>query len=530
MAATLSEIVAEQEANNQQMRLQLEEALLKLNRMFSYDFVQQFNEDTGPDLQQLKEASKRIRESTALDGILKNGLKVRTAYIWRGGIHYSGIPGKSQGRGVNVQARIDKPVNQRNFFSQAAREKREAALYSDSQPFIVGDSKDWSLHAIPISQITGDLRNPEYDDEIWAYRREYTDYSAEAKGQSKVEWIFAETFKDQRKGRSTLKYKGQTEPIATSKVMFGEPVNGNTGWAYGTSDALAAIRYAGEYDGAMNAGLDVTEGLARIIGSIKKNSETGANDVAVKVGQNGAFGNLSAVGLNNDITMFQTAGNAYDFNKLLPVLARFAAALGVSVIELSANPGNAGGSYGAARSMTPMTEAMTAARRAYHVALDRQVLIWLGAKAETLDVWFDPIMTLESRYRGEQLIELRMGTGLYDGIEIKRMHAVLDGRNPDLVTAPPKGWMLPNNENSINRRDVDPNLNGQPGGDNPANGGGFAPTQGSGARTNPSGSADQNANDLRSREQKFADILAEFTEDERQAKLDRIIELLENDE
>lgn len=529
MAETRSftELAQAKDAEIEMLKHQQAEMLAKMNRLISKNWIPLLggwsHDDDGPSLEQTKDAAARIREMAALDGIVKNGLKARTAHIWRGGIHYDGVRGRKQGKGVDVRARINNPVNQRNFFGATAHEEREAALYSDSQPFYVGDERDWTIRQIPISEITADYRNPEYSGEIWAYRRAWMDYTKDAKGEKRVEWIWVNAFWDKRTPR--IQYNNEAEPVALKKRMFGDPVNSNVGWGYGTADALAAIRHASEYDAAMNAGLDVTEGLARIIGSLKNNDPAGAKDAAVKVGANGAFGNLAATGLNNEIMMFQTAGNAYDFNRLLPVLARFASAIGVSVIEVSANPGNAGGSYGAARSMTPVTEAMVTSRREYHVALDREVLLWLGAKADELDVWFDPIIAPTEKYRAEQIIESRMGTGLYKGIEIKRMHAVLDGRNPDLVTEPPEGWMLPNNENSGMRRDIDPNLSGT--GADPSKGGDFAPTQGSGARALKTGSGDQNAADIRGNQERLEKMLEEIDSESLLERMERMITLLE---
>ncbi len=520
--ATFSEIAKAQEDRIADLEFQISEHLGRMNRLFSKNWVSLLggfdNRDDGPDLDQLHEASNRAREMAALDGIVKNGLKVKTAYVWRENINIAGVAGARQGRGVNVKARMDQTINQRNFFGPSAKEELEAALYCDSQPFIVGDTDDYTLRQIPISEITDDLRNPEYAGEVWAYRRKWIDYTADPNnGKTEVEWIYTYAFESKIPTSSTVSYKGVSEPIAKNKRMFGEPINSNSGWGYGLPDVVAAIKAAGEYDASVNAGLDVTEGLAKIIGQIKNNDAAGAASVAVKFGNNNSSGNLGATGQNNDITMFQTAGTAYDFNKLLPVLARFAAGIGVSVIEISANPGNAGGSYGAARSMTPVTEAMTTMRRKYWVSIYRQVLVWMGADAEKLDVWFEPIMPITDRYRAEQLIELRLGTGLYKGEAILKMHAILDGRNPDLITEKdvPEGWLIPNNKESIELRTIDPNTSGSAAGGNPANGGGLTPTQGSGAKTNKTGSGDQKADDIRGqREADLQRVLDELKADE----------------
>jgi hypothetical protein len=157
---------------------------------------------------------------------------------------------------------------------------------------------------------------------------------------------------------------------------------------------------------------------------------------------------------------------------------------------------------------------MTKMRRDVAVELDREVLIWLGAKKEDLEVWFDPIVDPTEHYRAEQAVELRLGTGLYPGEEIKQMHARLDGRDPEKITPVPDGWLIPQNRESIELRQIDPNTNVSKDGDGPSsasNGGGFTPTQGSGAKAVKSGSGDQKGDDVRTNREAFRDSVWKLT-------------------
>jgi hypothetical protein len=280
------------------------------------------------------------------------------------------------------------------------------------------------------------------------------------------------------------------------------------------------IQWAENYRQAMKNGEDMNAAMAGILGSVKSNTVAGAQQAAVTVGGMTGGGGLAHVGQQNAIQTLSTAGQGYDFSRSLPILACFAAGIGVSVIALSMNSGNAGGSYGAARSLDRPEQLSTKTRRSYNKALDQEILLWLGADVAKLDIWFDTIMDPTEQYRAEQIIELRLGTGLYEGDEVKKLHAILDGRDPNKVTPVPEGWLIPNNKESIELRTIDPNTSGATA--NPANGGDMAPTQGSGAKSTPTGGSNQKSDDIRSNREYME------MQDKLDAAMRMIAEVLEN--
>jgi hypothetical protein len=501
MASTLSEFAEILQAKDEETR-QLREDLDRLEGMIDKGWRSVFgtyDEQEGPSLDQIKETAKRNRELMAMNPHIGNGLELINSYVWADGIHYDGIPGSRQGRGANVQAFIDDPINQENYFGRLARKQRQTAFYCDGIAMFVGEEIGGAKTIKPVSimRITDDYRNPEDSGEIWAYRHTYTKrLPGVSQTEEHSEWIFVNRFLDKRGNRRTIDYNGKSEPIAVNKRMFTKKSNPVVGWAYGLSDVQRGISWAEDYRRAMLNGESMNASMASIWATMKQNSTTGANNAAVTAGNFGGSGGLAQVGQGNAMTAMTTAGQAYDFARLLPILANFAAGIGVSVIALSMNSGNAGGSYGAARSLDRPEQLSTKNRREYNSELDREVLIWLGADPRKIEVWFDPIIDLTEKYRGEQVAELRLGTGLYEGEEIKRFHAELDGKDPNKVTPVPEGWLIPNNKESIELRSIDPNTSGTVGG-NPANGGDFAPTQGSGAATVDSGSGDQRSDDIR---------------------------------
>lgn len=473
-----------------------------------------FDDREGPTLSQIKDAASRNREMS-LNPHVGGGMELIYSYVWGDGIHYAGFTrerrGRRDGEG-SVWDKIEKPVNQQEFFSTLARKERVAAYYYDGQVLYAGNDDDKTIQHVSIKNIDDDYRNPNRADEIWAYRYVWTEHRLDGQDIPHVEWIFAHKHMDKIGDRKFLNYHGQREKIATNKRMFASKSNPIVGWAYGTADVQRGIAWAEDYRMAMLDGKKMNAAMASIWATMKKNTLAAAQDTAVKLGQATTGGRVALIGQANEMMAMTTAGQAYDFQRLLPLLANFAAGIGVSVVALSMNSGNAGGSYGAAKSLEGPERAMTKMRRDMAVELDREVLIWLGANKDELEIWFDPIIDPTEHYRAEQAIELRLGTGLYEGEEIKRMHARLDGRDPEKILPVPRGWLIPQNRESIELRQIDPNTNkSEPTGSSASNGGGFTPTQGSGAKTVKSGSGDQKGDDVRTNREAFRDAVWKIT-------------------
>ncbi len=484
------------------------------------------DEAEGPTLSQVKGASSRNREMS-LNPHVGGGLELIHSYVWNTPIRYAGFSRERRGRGATVWDRINDPANQKHFFGPSARKQRQAGFYYDGTVLFAGNEDDKTIQAISIKNIDGDYRNSNDASEIWAYRHVWTEHRLSGGSKARVEWIFDNRHLDKMPKGNTVRYNEQNEPLARNKRMFVRSANPIVGWAYGTADVQRGISWAEDYRMAMLDGKKMNAAMASIWAVMKKNTVAGAQDAAVKLGQSTSAGRAAMVGQQNDIMAMTTAGQAYDFQRLLPLLANFAAGVGVSVVALSMNSGNAGGSYGAAKSLNGPEQAINRMRQELNIDLDREVLIWLGAPEDDLEVWFDPVMEPTEKYRAEQQIELRLGTGLHSGESIKRMHALLDNRDPEKIEPVPEGWLIPNNRESIELRQIDPNTNKSDPATSASNGGSFTPTQGSGAKTVKSGSGDQKSGDIRTNQEYRNKYQALFESEDFIEKMDRIIAMME---
>lgn len=485
--AALTEALREAQDQLATTQFHLEERLSGLDLMadsVGWTDVTGVSNDDGPTLDQLKKRSKQIRSAVALSPHLGQGLRLRAERVWAEPITYRGVPGlngEATGRGIaDVGSRVNDPLNHQYVFGPSARYEREAALYSDGMYFLLGEDSSRRLAAIPLSEISADYRNPERASEIWAYRRSWYDYSnGTINPTERVEWVFTDLFKD--KQTESIKYNGKTEPVATGKTLIDGSVNSQVGWAYGFPDAGAVIEWARIYSEFMKSGKSMSDAMARIWAQVKKDVASGVPSAAARVAGMSGFGNIQ-VGAGTEFAPLSTAGRSYDFAPGLHLLAIVAAGLGVSVVALSSNPGAAGASYGAAQVLSLPERLSTQFRRDWHVQYDVRVLRYLGAKKP--EAYWPPLVDGAELLRLSQAAQLAWNSGLYSPEEAKEQfeHARNNYSDVDPV---PDGVLLPNNEASWERSDIDPK-------DGPATSTTQAPGQGqsTGIGDNPGGSND----------------------------------------
>ena len=449
--------------------LKLEEGLTALSlmqEMRGWTDLTSYTID-GPDLQQVQELSRKLKNLTGLNAHIGRGSRLRHSYVWAGGIHHDDIP-EGGGRGsVNVRAIINNAHNQREFFGSAARERQEKALYTSGHYIIVGEDVPASdrrrlgtsklLKPLPLYQISGYLVDPDDPTTIWAIRRSWSDDGVVSvidprvpNGDLKHEWIYDHDHKD--KERPSVKYAGKNEKVNTDKRFFMQVVNRQDGWCWGLPDATGAFNWADQYRRGVLNGLKMQEALATLAFKIKSNSAAGAKSAATKTAGTTQKGATAAMPDGTDVAALSTAGSGYDFDSLRPVLAIVATALDVSVVALSSDPGAAGSSYGSAQTLDKPTVLATMARRAVHVEFEKRILSWL--RAPDARVWFEILDDGAELYRRIQAIALLWNSGVYEPEDIKKAFEELLGHG-EVDASVPDGVLIPNNRDSLPRRDID---------------------------------------------------------------------------
>ncbi len=417
----------------------------------------QVDNATGPTLDQVKEVSEKNRTYVAGHPLIKHAQVLRTSYIHSKGMDIPGITDekskrtpKKQGRKPALETFYNDPANQECLFGEDAALHMEQSLITDGVFLVVGDTNTKKMRSITINDIVDVYVSDEYPDEIWAYMRQWNSYSRVTnKTEVKHEWIFTDRYTDTLP--SNITRGGKDVPVAKNKRIFDLWVNRQTGWSFGAGDAMTAIAWVRMYTELVMDGKTMTEALSKFAAQIKVKSKKGADAVGVRVARNRGAGQMATVGEGNEISVFQSAGKTYDFNGLRPIAALIAAGMDVSIVHLLSDPGAAGSSYGSASNLDlPQKRAMVLRQNQWK-AFFRRVLKW--ATDQDIQVSF-PDLEDQEAYRKGQLIALAWDRGMIHPEE-GRLAFLKVADIPVLEDTVPDGILIPNNEKSLARRDID---------------------------------------------------------------------------
>lgn len=403
----------------------------------------------GLSLRTLKDSSKQIREYAVGNPLIKRGLNLRYSYVWSKGVHIPGVNEETgkRGRPSNLEKFYRHPVNQDSFFADSAHQAMEFAAGTDGCFLLLGEEATKVVRPIPVSEIAGVYVNPEFSGEIWAVLREWNPNPNNS--DTRRRWYYSDQFTGTKKG-SIADETGKSVPVDAKHTLIDFWANRQVGWAYGVPDALAAMGYVRQYTELMMNGKTMTDALARFASKVKVGSKAGANNVGVKLG-NGGAGQAAVIGEGNEMDIFSAAGKTYDFNGIRPVASLVATAMEVSIVHLLSDPGAGGSSYGAASNLDlPTKRAMVARQNAWRAFIER-VIKW-GA-GEELNVSF-PSLDDPDPYREAQVVALAWNSGTVHADEVRPRFLEV----ANLVShngKSPEGVLIPNNENSLARRDID---------------------------------------------------------------------------
>lgn len=497
---------------------ELKEQLTRVEQMFAledqnwkkvWSGVDSTSNIQGLSLKQVHEVSEKIREMIVGSPIIDRGTALRASYIWSKGLIIPGTDSTSDKRGPKtaLQKFYRSRTAQRYLLGSEAHDEMERSAASDGIYALIGDDETREIHPVPVREISGLFMNPEYAGDVWAYKRTWS--VTDSKGNVKEDsyWYYTDTYEGQRE--TVIGPDEDRTPVAKDKTIIVQSFNTQTGWPLGVPDALSAIVWAQIYSELLNHGKVMTEALAKFALKVTTPTQNGANKVGMKMAGSAPSGQTAALGIGQDLVPLSSAGKAYDFNGIRPIAAMVATALEVSIVHLLSDPGAAGSSYGSASNLDlPTKRAMVARQNTWSTFISR-VLNW--ATDQWVDVTF-PNLDDPDPYREMQLQAISWGTGLIHPDEA-RAGVLQAGTITPRHTTPPKGVLLPNNEASLPRADVDGDATAAAS----ASGGtqGASPDQG---KSNGSGgTASKTANDLQ-------ESLREVT---RTMNLDRLESLVE---
>lgn len=408
------------------------------------------SEDDGMSLDDLKNWSNKIRPSRIGAPWIGRGFRLRQTFIWQDNIRYGGIPEAKQGR-KSVQAYIDLPQNQEAFFSHSAHMRREGCLYHDGLAVWIGEDTTKELQAIPLAEITDIFRNPKQRSQIWAFKREWSERNpTDPNPKRMVRWYFTNRAWANRVDSITNSGNQDEEVSKTHRAFFMTP-NTMEGYALGSPDAIAAFIWNSIARDAYMDGVTMNSAMATFAFKASVGRQTGADAANLKFASPNGAGSTAITGATNDLTAMPTAGKGYDFQNLRSLTAVIAASLDVSNIALTADVALSGGGYGSASTLDTPTRLAMESRRLEHSELDVEVLKWMGAPDPT--AYFRKLTDPTEVFREAQALLLLWSSGLYaTGPIEKRLSELMQ----IIGNTVPDGVLIPNNEHSWERSDIDP--------------------------------------------------------------------------
>lgn len=415
-------------------------------------------DDNGVKLEDLKEISEKCREYVGFTDLMKRGVELRASYVWSKGILFNSDkidkPGSSK-RGAKTSLHQFIQANHNTLFSSDANKELERLAATDGN-VIIAIHKDprKPVMIIPIHQISDVAYNPDDDSDIWAYQRQWsqTDFRTGERTLMKKWYVTDRWDTDTVKVPDNIGQAPNIVAVDKDYTVVDVRVNRQVGWALGIPDAAPGLPYYREYNNFMRYGSDVSEAMSRIIFKILNPSAGAAKNSATRVITPGSGGSGAvSLGGGQDMQALNTAGRGYDFDSGRALAARLASSLEVSVIHLLSDPGAAGSSYGSASNLDmPTKRAMVSRQRTWIDAFERIIRV---ATKEEVVVQFPPLDDPDP-YREAQVRAVDWGSGVIHADE-HRYRIVTETQMQTFHEDVPEGVLLPNNEQSLARRDID---------------------------------------------------------------------------
>lgn len=307
------------------------------------------------DRQGLGQIARNCRVMAIASPTIKRGLGLRGGYVWGQGVQ---VAARDDDVNEVVQAFWDDPSNRAAFTSSQAQEENERALGTDGNFFlaffthpIVGKVQ---VRSTPFDEITDVITNPEDRDEPWFYLRQYTTTVYE-RGYTGLTRSRRET---RRVLHPALGYRPAVRPKSIDGVavewdvpILHVPVNRLDGWKFGVPDAYAALPWARAYEGFLTDWAKIVKALSkfawRLTGDKASKVRRAASAAAaatqhLQPAAGSGAGQAAAYGPGVSLEAIPKSGATIDSESGKPLAAMVAAALGLPVTMLLADPGVTG--------------------------------------------------------------------------------------------------------------------------------------------------------------------------------------------
>jgi hypothetical protein len=307
----------------------------------------------------LRQISAICRLFAIKSPLIKRGLSLRTSYVFGQGLEISaranGRKRSEQDVNAVIQKFLDDSGNRRAMFSTEAQHRLERALGTDGNVFLSLWTRPASgrvqVRVLPWDEIVDVVRNPDDSSEPWFYHRRWTEVQIGADA--------TEMPKQQREALyPALSYRPKSRPktVAGIEVRWDAPVrhvkvNDLDGWRFGLPDAYAAMDWARAYKEFLEDWAKLVKALSRYAWRTTASGSKQAAQIRTKLaaapprdatGEYNDVGATAIIGAGQTLEAIPKSGATIDADSGRPLAMMVAAALGVPVTMLLADPGLTG--------------------------------------------------------------------------------------------------------------------------------------------------------------------------------------------
>lgn len=366
------------------------------------------NQRSEFSLDGVKRNADICRLLSVADPLAKRGLAVRAGYVFGQGMGITAKAGKDAAQDINevVQRFWDDPKNRASFTGHQAQHRLEHAQSTDGNILFALFTEPRTgrviVRTIPLNEITDVITSPEDSQDVWFYKRTWTDRGV-------INGAVVSTRKEAL--YPALGYRPKVKqgsiggvPVEWFAPIYHQAAGNPDGWRWGVPDLYAAVPWVRAYKTYLEDWARLMRALARISHRV-----TGKNNKAVME----ARAALQAASLSptpgvigtTDATVeaMPKTGATIDAESGKPLAAMIAAGIGIPVTMLLADPGQTGARAVAETLDRPMELEMTGRRELWtetyrailnHV-IDAAVLAPQGPLKGTLTTAYDGQQTIE---------------------------------------------------------------------------------------------------------------------------------------
>lgn len=349
-------------------------------------------------IETIKTIAQTTRGLVAINPLIKRGVAVRTTYIWGEGVKFEGID--------EDDPILTDPTNKKFLFSPQAYAEIETAMATEGNLFVqvtkagggrrrLNSNGTAKITRIPMREITGTVSNPENKEDIWFYKREWTQSTTNFRtGQTTEEALiawFPATDYDIENGKP---FKINGKPVVWNSAILHNTANKQIGWRWGAPDLMSVIFWTKAYKEFLENSATLVKAYSRFAFKITAPNKGGVQAAATKVatlpsrneftGEVQNVGGTAVMGMGATMsTVGRTAGSV-DFSAGLPLAAMVAAGLEIPLTALTADGGSSNRS--AAETLeTPTLKAMKA-RQQLWTGFFKRLFDYLG-KPDVKVIW-----------------------------------------------------------------------------------------------------------------------------------------------